>query len=184
MDRLTELVLQERVSCRCVYHNGERVVPLLFSRQCFFFLSIENGTLFMSNQILKRFYFENLDFHLKNPIEKYFQSWLLWLVWVLEKKLLKSSIIIRIHQIYYRISYTKIQSFENLVVFSSGQLWSPLSLRIFDENPFFTNRYRISFGINNIASRTPKTAVRGPWIVSEWQLRFPNIFFAKCPKHK
>ena len=39
--------------------------------------------------------------------------------------------IIKIHQIYYRISHTKNQGFENVVVFSSGQLWSLLSLRWF-----------------------------------------------------
>ena len=36
------------------------------------FSSIEDGALFMPNQILKRLFFENFDFHKKNPVEKYF----------------------------------------------------------------------------------------------------------------
>ena len=31
----------------------------------------ENDALFMSNQILKRLFFENFDFHKKLPVEKY-----------------------------------------------------------------------------------------------------------------
>ena len=93
------------------------------------FLAFLDDTLFMTNQNLKRFIKKYIDFNQKlATIEDFKVDY--------SKKLLKSSIIIRIHQIYYRISYTKIQSFEILVVFSSGQLWSPLSLRFFDENRY------------------------------------------------
>ena len=36
------------------------------------FSGFENSTLFMPNQIIKRLFFENLDFHQKFPVEKYF----------------------------------------------------------------------------------------------------------------
>ena len=39
-----------------------------------------------------------------------------------KQNVLNLSIILRIHQLYYRISYTKNHGFGNLVVFSSGQL--------------------------------------------------------------
>ena len=34
VDRLTELVLQEQVLCRCVYHREGRPGVLAFSREC------------------------------------------------------------------------------------------------------------------------------------------------------
>ena len=108
-----------------------------------------------SEAICKKIY----EFSSKIRKDRGLQSWLLW---VLEKKLLKSSIIIRIHQIYYRISCTKNQGFENLVVFFE---WSTLKSSIFanfwwKSIYFFINRFRIWFDINNVAVAKPKNGPR------------------------
>ena len=75
----------------------------------------------MPNQILTRFTKKFKDFHQKfAKIEDFKVDH--------SKKLLKLTIIIRIHEIYYRISYTKNRGFENLVVFFE---WSTLKSSMF-----------------------------------------------------
>ena len=74
--------------------------------------------------------------------------------WPLEKKLLNLSIMLRIHEIYYRISFAKTHGFEHLVVLFE---WSTLKSSIFaiflwKPLNFFINRFRIWFDINNVSS--------------------------------
>ena len=64
MDRLTELVLQERVSCGCVYHNPDRVEPLgLFRRWSIFGLC--NGYIIYVKSNSEAVCKKNIDFHQK-----------------------------------------------------------------------------------------------------------------------
>ena len=80
------------------------------------FLSILDATLFMPNQILRRFIKKIIDFHKKiAKIEDFKVDYMYSKLTT--KKLLILSIILRIHQIYYRISYTKNHGLGNLVVF-------------------------------------------------------------------
>ena len=88
---------------------------------CYFetgpFLSITDATLFMSNQILKRFIKNKNDFHQKFAKIYDFKVDYMYNYQLEKKTLLNLSIILRIHQIYYRISYTTNHGFGNLVVF-------------------------------------------------------------------
>ena len=126
-----------------------KIVPhyttLLFSRQCFLFEHWEWHIIYVksnSEEVYKKIYW----FSSKIRKDRGLQSWLLW---VLGKKLLKSSIIIRIHEIYYRISYTKNQGLWKTPLFWgmwNVQLLESIARRIFVETKNIFQTRKISKG--------------------------------------
>ena len=123
----------------------------------------------MSNQFLQRFIKNKNDFHQKFAKIQDFKVDYPYNYQLEKKTLLNLSIILRIHHIYYRISYTKNHGFENLVVFFE---WSTLKSSVFanfwwKSFLFFINLFRIRFDINTVASTMLKN---GP----------ASIFLSNC----